>query len=32
MVKLPELGIELYLAGDTGSMSQDFTRPPAHVD
>ena len=31
-VKLPELGIELYLAGDNGSTSPDFTRPPAHVD
>jgi hypothetical protein len=31
-VKLPELGIELYLTGDTGSTSPDFTRPPVHVD
>jgi hypothetical protein len=31
-VKLPKLGIELYLAGDTGSTSPDFTRSPAYVD
>jgi hypothetical protein len=31
-VKLPERGIELCLAGDTGSRSPDFTRPPASVD
>jgi hypothetical protein len=31
-VKLPELGIELCLAGDTRSRSPDFTRPPASVD
>jgi hypothetical protein len=31
-VKLPERGIELYLAGDTRSRSPDFTRPPASVD
>jgi hypothetical protein len=31
-VKLPEPGIELYLAGDTGSTSPDFTRSPAYVD
>jgi hypothetical protein len=31
-VKLPEPGIELFLAGDTGSMSPDFTRSPAYVD
>jgi hypothetical protein len=31
-MKLPEPGIELYLAGDTGSTSPDFTRPPAYVD
>jgi hypothetical protein len=31
-VKLPEPGIELYLAGDTGSTSPDFTRPPAYID
>jgi hypothetical protein len=31
-VKLPEPGIELYLAGDTRSMSSDFTRLPAYVD
>jgi hypothetical protein len=31
-VKLPELGIELYLAGDTVSMSPDFTRSPTYVD
>jgi hypothetical protein len=31
-VKLPERGIELCLAGDTGSRSPDFTRPPANVD
>jgi hypothetical protein len=31
-VKLPELGIELYLAGDTGSTSSGFTRSPVYVD
>jgi hypothetical protein len=31
-VKLPDPGIELYLAGDTGSTSPDFTRSPAYVD
>jgi hypothetical protein len=31
-VKLPEPGIELYHAGDTGSTSPDFTRSPAYVD
>jgi hypothetical protein len=31
-VKLPERGIELCLAGDAGSRSPDFTRPPANVD
>jgi hypothetical protein len=31
-VKLPERGIELCLAGDTGSRSPDFTRLPANVD
>jgi hypothetical protein len=31
-VKLPEPGIELYLAGDTGSTSPDLTRSPAYVD
>jgi hypothetical protein len=31
-MKHPELGIELYLTGDTRSRSPDFTRPPAHVD
>jgi hypothetical protein len=31
-VKLPERGIELYLAGDTRSRSLDFTRPPANMD
>jgi hypothetical protein len=31
-VKLLERGIELCLAGDTGSRSPDFTRPPASVD
>jgi hypothetical protein len=31
-VKLPEPGIELYLTGDTGSTSPDFTRSPAYVD
>jgi hypothetical protein len=31
-VKLPELGIKLYLTGDTGSTSPDFTRSPAYVD
>jgi hypothetical protein len=31
-VKLPEPGNELCLAGDTGSASPDFTRPPANVD
>jgi hypothetical protein len=31
-VKLPERGIELCLAGDAGSKSPDFTRPPANVD
>jgi hypothetical protein len=31
-VKLPERGIELCLAGDAGSRSSDFTRPPANVD
>jgi hypothetical protein len=32
LVKLPERGIELCLAGDAGSRSPDFTRPPANVD
>jgi hypothetical protein len=31
-VKLLERGIELYLSGDTGSGSPDFTRPPPNVD
>jgi hypothetical protein len=31
-VKLPEPGIELCLAGDTGSTSPDFTRSPTYVD
>lgn len=31
-VKLPERGIEVYLAGDARSRSPDFTRPPANVD
>jgi hypothetical protein len=31
-VKLPEPGIELYLAGDTRSTSPDLTRSPAYVD
>jgi hypothetical protein len=31
-VKLPERGIELCLAGDTGSGSPDITRPSANVD
>ena len=31
-VKLPEWGIELWLAGDAGSRSPDFTRPPTNVD
>jgi hypothetical protein len=31
-VKLPEPGIKLYLAGDTGSTSPDFTRSPVYVD
>jgi hypothetical protein len=31
-VKLPERGIELCLAGDAGSRSPDFTRPPTNVD
>jgi hypothetical protein len=31
-VKLPEREIELCLAGDAGSRSPDFTRPPANVD
>jgi hypothetical protein len=31
-VKLPEPGIELYLARDTRSTSPDFTRLPAYVD
>jgi hypothetical protein len=31
-VKLPERGIKLCLAGDTGSRSPDFTRLPANVD
>jgi hypothetical protein len=31
-VKLPERGIELCLAGDAGSRSPDFTRPPANID
>jgi hypothetical protein len=31
-VKLPQRGIELCLAGDTGSRSPDFTRPPASMD
>jgi hypothetical protein len=31
-VKLPERGIKLCLAGDAGSRSPDFTRPPANVD
>jgi hypothetical protein len=32
LVKLAEPGIELYLAGDTGSTPPDFTRSPAYVD
>jgi hypothetical protein len=32
LVKLPESGIELYLAGDTGSASPDFARSPANID
>jgi hypothetical protein len=32
LVKLPERGIELCLAGDARSRSSDFTRPPANVD
>jgi hypothetical protein len=31
-VKLLERGIELCLAGDAGSRSPDFTRPPANID
>jgi hypothetical protein len=31
-VKPPKLGIGLYLAGDTGSTSPDFTRSPAYAD
>jgi hypothetical protein len=31
-VKLPERGIGLYLTGDAGSRSPDFTRAPAYVD
>jgi hypothetical protein len=31
-VKLPEPGIELYLTGDTGLTSPDFTRSSAYVD
>jgi hypothetical protein len=31
-VKVPERGIELCLAGDAGSRSPDFTRPPTNVD
>jgi hypothetical protein len=31
-MKLLERGIELCLAGDAGSRSPDFTRPPANVD
>jgi hypothetical protein len=31
-VKLSERGIKLCLAGDTGSRSPDFIRPPANVD
>jgi hypothetical protein len=31
-MKLPEPGIELSLAGDTGSASPDFIRSPANVD
>jgi hypothetical protein len=31
-VKLPERGIEHCLAGDAGSRSPDFTRPPMNVD
>jgi hypothetical protein len=31
-VKLPEPGIKLYLAGDTGSTPPDFTRSSAYVD
>ena len=31
-VKLPEPGIKLYLAGDTGSTPPDFTTSPAYVD
>jgi hypothetical protein len=31
-VKLPEPGIELYLARDTGSTSPDFTRSPMYMD
>jgi hypothetical protein len=32
LVELPEPGIELYLAGDTGSTPPDFTRSPVYVD
>jgi hypothetical protein len=32
LVKLPERGIKLCLAGDAGSRSPDFTRSPANVD
>jgi hypothetical protein len=31
-VKLPEPGIELYLAGDTGTTPPDFTRSSTYVD
>jgi hypothetical protein len=31
-MKLPERGIGLYLTGDAGSRSPDFTRAPAYVD
>jgi hypothetical protein len=31
-MKLLEQGIKLYLTGDTGSTSQDFTRLPVYVD
>jgi hypothetical protein len=31
-MKLPEPGIKLYLAGDTGSTSSNFTRSPVYVD
>jgi hypothetical protein len=31
-MKLPEPGIKLYLTGDTGSTSSDFTRSPVYVD